>query len=185
VWTFCFRRFFPIRTAAHYNWLGKWLICCITYLDRLRLVKSLFSTNDVLLGCLFHVRGMCESAAQGADYSSIRRSGISLVAIDRTTTMTLAQFEEYQRRQRQLVESQLNALWDKVVGLVWESCAVLTSRDVAIFSACVYQLCFVYAFSWIVFLTVSLVLCPALSLVRCVVLCLVLWVAHRSNVWSY
>ena len=87
-------------------------------------MKNLFTTNEVLLGCLLHIRGMCESATLGVDFNGVRRSGISLIAVDRTMTLTLAQFEENQRRQRRLAESQLKALSEKVICLVWESCSV-------------------------------------------------------------
>ncbi|RUS88167.1 hypothetical protein EGW08_004064, partial [Elysia chlorotica] len=92
---------------------------------RTKLYRCLFMANEVLQGCLIHVRNLCESArslVKDGDPSSI----ISLVELDPTVTMTLQDFETLQKGRCDRAFDQLTVLREKVIEVVWESCAVTT-----------------------------------------------------------
>ena len=94
----------------------KCLLCCF----RAVLYKTLFVANEVLQGALIHIQSLCETA-KGAT-----RDGtcITLVDLDISKTLTLAEFQGNQEQQCKKAFEQLTALREKVIELVWESCAV-------------------------------------------------------------
>jgi hypothetical protein len=112
-----------IRFSTSYYVRSKSLLF-IVMSCRVRLTRSLFSSHDILAGCLFHIRGLCESASDSFDNSNGSPTGISLVVVSRAATVTLTEFEEMQKKQRILSESQLRMLRDSIVDLVHESCSV-------------------------------------------------------------
>lgn len=94
------------------------------FLFRGLLCKRLFLANEVLQGCLLHVRGLCEAASCSTDGLGVGHSAISLVNLDRSQTLTLKQFMEAQKNHGDAALKKINALRDKIVSIVWESCAV-------------------------------------------------------------
>lgn len=98
------------------------------------LCKRLFLANEVLQGCLLHVRGLCEAASCSTDGLGVGHSAISLVNLDRSQTLTLKQFMEAQKIHGDAALKKINALRDKIVSIVWESCAV----RLQIFFCCVH-----------------------------------------------
>ena len=86
--------------------------------------KSLFMANEILQGCLVHVRKLCESASGSLTGLGEGEHAISLVSLDKSQTLTLEDFMSIQAQQGDKALKQLNALRDKIINLVWESCAV-------------------------------------------------------------
>merc|ERR1712058_215360 len=89
---------------------------------QVKLHKSLFIANEVLQGCLIHVRSLCESARsvfKDGDTSNL----ISLIDLDPVATLTLAEFEGRQRSRCDRALEQLNKLSESIIDIVWESCA--------------------------------------------------------------
>lgn len=86
--------------------------------------KTLFVANEVLQGCLIHVRGLCEAASGSLTGVGQGDSAICLIKLDRTQTFTLTEFKEIQQKQGGLALEQLNVLRSKIIDIVWESCAV-------------------------------------------------------------
>ncbi|XP_041352994.1 dynein heavy chain 6, axonemal-like isoform X2 [Gigantopelta aegis] len=96
--------------------------------SRMVLYKSLFVANEVLQGCLFHVKTLCETAkgcGKDVDGSSV----ISLLKHDRSKTMTLQEFTSAQVEQGKLALAQLNALRNKIIEVAWESCATVAEME--------------------------------------------------------
>lgn len=98
----------------------------ILYLEFLRAVlyKTLFMANEILQGCLVHVRKLCEAASGSLTGLGEGEHAISLVSLDKSRTLTLEEFMSMQEQQGDKALKQLNALRDKIINLVWESCAV-------------------------------------------------------------
>lgn len=98
----------------------------ILYLEFLRAVlyKTLFMANEILQGCLVHVRKLCEAASGSLTGLGEGEHAISLVSLDKSRTLTLEKFMSMQEQQGDKALKQLNALRDKIINLVWESCAV-------------------------------------------------------------
>ena len=88
------------------------------------LYKTLFLANEVLQGCLLHVRGLCESAAGSLTGEGVGSGAVSLVTLDTQTTFTLSDFLQAQQTQNEVALTQLKALRAHAVELVWEACAV-------------------------------------------------------------
>ena len=99
---------------------------CATSLSPHRVVlhRTLFKSNEVLMGCLLHVRALCEAASSSANGLGEGEAAISLVKVDHTVTLTLAQFLDSQKQQGETALKQLNALRDSVVEIVWRACVV-------------------------------------------------------------
>ena len=91
---------------------------------RLTLGKQLFIGNEVLQGCLIHVRSLCEAASGSLTGQGHGESAVSLIKLDKSVTLTLEKFKEVQRQQNEYALKQLNALRDKIIEIAWESCAV-------------------------------------------------------------
>ncbi|KAL8598272.1 hypothetical protein ACOMHN_035222 [Nucella lapillus] len=89
------------------------------------LYKTLFLANEVLQGALIHIQSMCE-AAKGA---STDGSCISLVHLQPTKTLTLMEFQGNQEQQCQKAFEQLTALREKIIEIVWESCATVAEME--------------------------------------------------------
>ena len=85
---------------------------------------TLFAANEVLQGCLLHVRDLCEAASGSLSGEGISGAAISLVKLDKGVTLTLDEFVTAQEMQAEYALGQLTALRDKVVDIVWESCTV-------------------------------------------------------------
>merc|ERR1712039_595551 len=93
-----------------------------------KLYKSLFIANEVLQGCMIHVRSLCESARsvfKNGDTSNI----ITLVDLDPVATLTLAEFEGQQKSRCDRALQQLNALRENIIEIVWESCATVAEME--------------------------------------------------------
>lgn len=86
--------------------------------------KQLFVANEVLQGCLIHVRSLLEAASSSRDGLGDADSGICLVVLDKTATLTLEEFKLIQANQAQNAVDQLQTLRNKIIDIVWESCAV-------------------------------------------------------------
>ncbi|XP_035825271.1 dynein heavy chain 6, axonemal [Aplysia californica] len=96
--------------------------------SQVKLYKSLFIANEVLQGCLVHVRSLCESARsvfKDGDTSSI----IALVDLDPVATLTLQEFEGRQKNRCDRALHQLNTLREKIIEIVWESCATVAEME--------------------------------------------------------
>jgi len=89
--------------------------------------KTLFVANEVLQGCLIHVRGLCEYASSSRDGIGEGDSAIILVSLDRSKTLTLEDFKNVQFQQGKIALQQLNTFRKKIIDIVWESCAVSIS----------------------------------------------------------
>lgn len=94
---------------------------------RVALYKTLFIANEILQGCLFHVRSLCELASSSHGGIGYKDNQISLVNLDKLSTFTLQEFQEIQKTQGEKALAQLNALREKIVKITWESCAVSRS----------------------------------------------------------
>ena len=86
--------------------------------------KQLFIGNEVLQGCLIHVRSLCEAASGSLTGEGQGESAVSLIKLDKSVTLTLQEFKDVQRKQNEIALKQLNALRDKIIEIAWESCAV-------------------------------------------------------------
>ena len=84
----------------------------------------LFSANEVLQGCLLHVRGLCESASGSLTGVGEGDAAISLIVLNKTAALTLTDFMDAQRECAEKSLNQLNALKNKVVEIVYEACLV-------------------------------------------------------------
>ena len=91
---------------------------------RVTLGKRLFIGNEVLQGCLIHVRSLCEAASGSLTGEGLGENAVSLIRLDKTVTLTLQEFKNVQRKQNEYALKQLNALRDKIIEIAWESCAV-------------------------------------------------------------
>ncbi|XP_070181014.1 dynein axonemal heavy chain 6-like [Littorina saxatilis] len=89
------------------------------------LYKTLFVANEVLQGALVHIQSLCESA-KGATKDGSR---ILLVDLDFNKTLTLAEFQDNQEKQCDKAFEQLTTLREKVIELVWESCATVAEME--------------------------------------------------------
>ena len=89
-----------------------------------KLCKSLFVANEVLQGCLIHIRSLCEAASGSRTGVGKGESAISLIRLDKSLTLTLTEFKDIQTDQNALALKQLQALRDKIIDIAWESCAV-------------------------------------------------------------
>ena len=86
--------------------------------------KQLFVANEVLQGCLIHVRSLLEAASGSRDGIGEKDSAIILIVVDRSATLTLDEFKDIQVVQAEKALGQLNSLRNKIIDIVWESCAV-------------------------------------------------------------
>ncbi|XP_035682691.1 uncharacterized protein LOC118420091 [Branchiostoma floridae] len=92
--------------------------------NKTMLQKTLFCANDLLQRCLLHIRDLCEAASSSRTGLGESGSAILLVRLDRSQTLTLADFCRVQQDQCDRSLQQLNTLRRKVVQLVWDACAV-------------------------------------------------------------
>ncbi|XP_059157269.1 dynein axonemal heavy chain 6-like [Physella acuta] len=93
-----------------------------------KLYRSLFIANEVLQGCLIHVRSLCESArtlVKDGDLSTI----ISFVDLDPSVTFSLQDFESRQKKRCDKALQQLLALRGNIIEIVWESCATVAEME--------------------------------------------------------
>ena len=74
------------------------------------------------------MRKLCESASGSLTGLGEGEHAISLVSLDKSQTLTLEDFMSIQAQQGDKALKQLNALREKIINLVWESCAVSWSR---------------------------------------------------------
>jgi dynein heavy chain len=100
--------------------------------------KELFVANEVLQGCLIHVRSLLEAASSSRDGIGEKDSAIILIVLDKSNTMTLDEFKAIQAGQAEKALGQLNSLRNKIIDIVWESCAVSLS---IYFKLCYVMLC--------------------------------------------
>lgn len=80
--------------------------------------------NEVLQGCLIHIRSVCEAASGSLTGVGKGDSAISLIKLDKSLTLTLDGFKEVQLAQNDGAWKQLSTLRDKIIDIAWESCAV-------------------------------------------------------------
>ncbi|CAH1791320.1 unnamed protein product [Owenia fusiformis] len=97
--------------------------------SRVILTKKLFAANEVLQGCMMHIRNMCEAASGSLSGVGAGDDAITLVNLNRQKTFSLPEFLNMQREQGHHALKQLNALRDKIVALVWESCATVAEME--------------------------------------------------------
>ena len=102
----------------------------------------MFVANEVLQGCLIHVRRLCESASGSLTGVGEGDSAVSLVNLDRQKTLTLEEFKQEQFSQGKIARDQLKTLREKIIEIVWESCAV--SRGGLVFM-------FIATVKWVIF----------------------------------
>lgn len=95
-----------------------------SFFFRNKLYKTLFVANEVLQGCLIHVRSLCEAASGSLTGTGKGDSAVSLIKLDKSLTLTLEEFKDVQQGQNDAAWKQLNALRDKIIDIAWESCAV-------------------------------------------------------------
>ena len=88
------------------------------------LCRQLFSANEVLQGCLLHVRGLCEAASGSLNGVGVGQAAISLIDLNKNSTITLPEVMDMQEKQTEKAYHQLKALRKTVIDIVWESCAV-------------------------------------------------------------
>ncbi|CAL1542609.1 unnamed protein product, partial [Lymnaea stagnalis] len=93
-----------------------------------KLYRSLFIANEVLQGCLIHVRSLCESA-RNITKDGTTSSLISFVDLDSSLTLTLHEFEARQKSRCDKGLQQLSALREKIIEIVWESCATVAEME--------------------------------------------------------
>ncbi|WAR20146.1 DYH6-like protein, partial [Mya arenaria] len=93
------------------------------------LYKSLFVANEVLQGCLIHIRSLCEAASGSLTGEGWGESAISLIKLDKSLTLTLEEFMDVQREQNRLAWEQLNDLRTKIIDIAWESCATVAEME--------------------------------------------------------
>ena len=91
---------------------------------RVVLHRILFNSNEVLLGCLLHIRSLCETASSSTDGLGRGDAAVSLIRVDCSVTWTLTEFLDAQRLQRETALKQLTTLWDTVIDIVWQACVV-------------------------------------------------------------
>jgi len=94
---------------------------------RNKLYKSLFVANEVLQGCLIHVRSICEAASGSLTGTGKGDSAVSLLKLDKSLTLTLENFKHVQEEQTDFAWKQLSTIRDKIIDIAWESCAVGSS----------------------------------------------------------
>lgn len=82
--------------------------------------------NEVLQGCIIHVQSLCETA-KGI---SKDRGAILLVDLDSSKTLSLQDFQRKQELQCDMAFRMMSALREKVIELVWESCAVSNVKTI-------------------------------------------------------
>ncbi|XP_052105827.1 dynein axonemal heavy chain 6-like isoform X2 [Mytilus californianus] len=91
--------------------------------------KQLFVANEVLQGCLIHVRSLLEAASGSRDGIGEKDSAIILIVVDRSATLTLDEFKDIQVVQAEKALGQLNTLRNKIIDIVWESCATVAEME--------------------------------------------------------
>eukprot|EP00058_Branchiostoma_floridae_P021106 XP_002606596.1 hypothetical protein BRAFLDRAFT_72653 [Branchiostoma floridae] len=87
------------------------------------------SASYVTLRCLLHIRDLCEAASSSRTGLGESGSAILLVRLDRSQTLTLADFCRVQQDQCDRSLQQLNTLRRKVVQLVWDACAKVAENE--------------------------------------------------------
>ncbi|KAK3092231.1 hypothetical protein FSP39_000084 [Pinctada imbricata] len=93
------------------------------------LCKTLFVANEILQGCLVHVRKLCEYASGSLSGLGEGQSAVSLLRLDKHRTLTLTEFIEVQADQGKVALKQLNDLRQSIIDLVWESCATVAEME--------------------------------------------------------
>ena len=73
------------------------------------------------------MRSLCEAASGSLTGLGEGEAAITLVKLNKLQTTTLEEFISMQEEQGSYALNQLKALRDKVIDLVWESCAVSVS----------------------------------------------------------
>ncbi|ESO83514.1 hypothetical protein LOTGIDRAFT_54095, partial [Lottia gigantea] len=84
--------------------------------NQLILAKNLFTANEVLQGCLYHVKTLCEVARNGGKDME-EDSIITLVDLDKSLTLTLEEFKTKQINQCNKALNQLNLLRESVIDI--------------------------------------------------------------------
>lgn len=90
--------------------------------------KILFCANEILQGCLLHVRSLCERASGSLTGYGVGENAIVLLDLKRKDCITLGEFISHQRVQGDIALKQLKAIENSVTDLVFEACAVSTAR---------------------------------------------------------
>ncbi|KAL4237693.1 Dynein heavy chain 14 [Mactra antiquata] len=94
-----------------------------------KLYKQLFVANEVLQGCLIHIRSICETASGSLTGLGKGENAICLIKLDKSLTLTLEDFKAVQHTQNEEAWKQLNALRDKIIDIAWESCATVAEME--------------------------------------------------------
>ncbi|XP_077989551.1 dynein axonemal heavy chain 6-like [Glandiceps talaboti] len=93
------------------------------------MTKQLFAANEILQRSLLYIRGMCETASSSLTGVGTGEKAISLISLDKHTTLILDEFCDIQAQQCDTALTQLNKLRNKVVKLTWESCARVAEME--------------------------------------------------------
>lgn len=102
----------------------------LIYICRTVISNTLFTVNEVLLGCQFHIRSLCEAVSGSLTGYGDGDSAILLVKLDKNVTLTLEEFIEIQKQQSEVALKKLNDLSNKVIQIVWEACAVCNNMNI-------------------------------------------------------
>ncbi|XP_053375328.1 uncharacterized protein LOC123528107 isoform X2 [Mercenaria mercenaria] len=94
-----------------------------------KLYKQLFVANEVLQGCLIHIRSLCEAASGSLTGIGKGECAISLVKLDKSLTLTLDDFKDMQQTQNDEAWKMLNTLRNKIIDIAWESCATVAEME--------------------------------------------------------
>ncbi|XP_055957039.1 uncharacterized protein LOC126821340 [Patella vulgata] len=97
--------------------------------NQVTLYKTLFIANEILQGCLVHVKTLCEVARGGCKNDKGDMSIISLVKLDKSKTLSLQTFKDIQKQQCSTALTQLNQLRENVIDIVWQSCAAVAEME--------------------------------------------------------
>ena len=97
---------------------------CLLFPSSATLTRALFPANQVLQGCLLHVRSLCEAASGGVDGNYHSTAQIVLVQLDNTQTMQLHDFVAVQQACCEAGLQRLMALRQTIVQIVWDTVSV-------------------------------------------------------------
>ncbi|XP_074663059.1 dynein axonemal heavy chain 6-like [Tubulanus polymorphus] len=91
--------------------------------------KQLFCANEILQGCLMHIRALCESACGSLRGEGTADSAVSLFTLNKDVTLTLTEFISLESAQCEKSLQQLRNLQNVIVSLVWETCATVAEME--------------------------------------------------------
>lgn len=94
-----------------------------------KLFKTLFMANEVLQGCLVHVRSLCEAASGSLTGFGKGDSAICLAKLHKSQTLTLQEFQDVQLQQTKYAWTQLTALRETIIDIAWETCATVAEME--------------------------------------------------------